>query len=240
MSSQTQQPKVLFVLTSHDQMGSSGKPTGWYLPELAHPYDILAPHTQITIASVRGGASPLDPASVEASKDDVSVNFFKTKESLWKNTVPLSDFVGKAEEFDAIFYVGGHGPMFDLAHNETSHKIISQFHSLNRIVAAVCHGPAALAYAKLPSGKYFLEDTPVTGFSNTEEKSYGVTDVMPFELETALNEASNGKFEKAAEDYAANVVVARGGKVITGQNPASANGVGEAILTQLRKEGKSA
>ncbi|KAA8574777.1 hypothetical protein EYC84_004026 [Monilinia fructicola] len=199
MSSQTQQPKVLFVLTSHDQMGSSGKPTGWYLPELAHPYDILAPHTQITIASVRG-----------------------------------------AEEFDAIFYVGGHGPMFDLAHNETSHKIISQFHSLNRIVAAVCHGPAALAYAKLPSGKYFLEDTPVTGFSNTEEKSYGVTDVMPFELETALNEASNGKFEKAAEDYAANVVVARGGKVITGQNPASANGVGEAILTQLRKEGKSA
>lgn len=130
--------------------------------------------------------------------------------------------------------------MFDLAHNETSHKIISQFHSLNRIVAAVCHGPAALAYAKLPSGKYFLEDTPVTGFSNTEEKSYGVTDVMPFELETALNEASNGKFEKAAEDYAANVVVARGGKVITGQNPASANGVGEAILTQLRKEGKSA
>ncbi|RAL61832.1 hypothetical protein DID88_002895 [Monilinia fructigena] len=199
MSPQTQQPKVLFVLTSHDQMGSSGKPTGWYLPEFAHPYDILAPHTQITIASVRGGASPLDPASVEASKDDVSLR-----------------------SFDAIFYVGGHGPMFDLARNEISHKIISEFHSLDRIVAAVCHGPAALAYAKLPSGKYFLEDTPVTGFSNAEEKSYGVADVMPFELETALNETT------------------RGGKVITGQNPASANGVGEAILKQLRKEGKSA
>lgn len=130
--------------------------------------------------------------------------------------------------------------MFDLAHNETSHKIISEFHSLNRIIAAVCHGPAALAYAKLPSGKYFLENIPVTGFSNTEEVNYGVADVMPFELETALNEASNGKFEKAAENYAPNVVVAREGKVITGQNPASASGVGEAILAELRKEGKSA
>ncbi|KAF7864059.1 hypothetical protein EAF04_007024 [Stromatinia cepivora] len=239
MSSQTQ-PKVLFVLTSHDKMGNSGKPTGWYLPEFAHPYDILAPHTQITIASVLGGASPLDPASIEASKDDVSVNFLKTQESLWKNTAPLSDFVGKAAEFDAIFYVGGHGPMFDLAHNETSQKIISEFHSLNRVIAAVCHGPAALAYAKLPSGRYFLEDIPVTGFSNTEEENYGVVDVMPFELETALNETSNGKYEKAAENFAAKVVVARDGKVITGQNPASASGVGEAILAELKKERKSA
>lgn len=129
--------------------------------------------------------------------------------------------------------------MFDLAHNETSHKIISEFHSLNRIIAAVCHGPAALAYAKLSSGKYLLENTPVTGFSNTEEISYGVAGVMPFELETALNEASNGKFEKASDDYAANVVVAGDGKIITGQNPASAGGVGEAILKQLKREGKS-
>ncbi|APA09544.1 hypothetical protein SS1G_06318 [Sclerotinia sclerotiorum 1980 UF-70] len=234
------QPKVLFVLTSHDKMGNSGKPTGWYLPEFAHPYDILAPHTEITIASVIGGASPLDPASIEASRDDVSVNFLKTQESLWKNTVPLSDFVGKAAEFDAIFYVGGHGPMFDLAHNETSQKIISEFHSLNRVIAAVCHGPAALAYARISSGKYFLEDTPVTGFSNTEEENYGVIDFMPFELETALNEASNGKYEKAAGNFAAKVVVARDGKVITGQNPASASGVGEAILAELRKERKCA
>ncbi|ESZ91424.1 putative chaperone protein HSP31 [Sclerotinia borealis F-4128] len=239
MSPQAQQPKVLFVLTSHDQMGNSGKPTGWYLPEFAHPYDILAPHAQITIASVLGGASPLDPASIDAAKDDISVNFLKTQESLWKNTAPLADFVGKAAEFDAVFYVGGHGPMFDLAHNTKSHQIISEFHSQNRIIAAVCHGPAALAYAKLPSGKYFLEDTAVTGFSNTEEQNYGVLDAMPFELETALNEASNGKFEKAKDDYAPNVVVAREGKIITGQNPASASGVGEAILAQLRKQGKS-
>ncbi|QSZ37465.1 hypothetical protein DSL72_008563 [Monilinia vaccinii-corymbosi] len=236
MSPQTQQqPKVLFVLTSHDQLGNSGKPTGWYLPEFAHPYEILAPHAQITIASVRGGASPLDPASIEAAQDDVSVSFLKNRESLWKNTAPLSEFVGRAEEFDALFYVGGHGPMFDLAHNETSHKLISEFHSLNRIVAAVCHGPAALAYAKLPSGKYFLENTPVTGFSNAEEQIVQAVDLMPFALETALNEASNGKFEKAAEDWGVKVVVARDGKVITGQNPASASGVGEAILAELRK-----
>lgn len=130
--------------------------------------------------------------------------------------------------------------MFDLAHNETSHKIISEFHSQDRIIAAVCHGPAALAYAKLPSGKYLIEDTPVTGFSNTEEEAYVGLSNMPFELETALHEASNGKFGKAAEDWSSNVVVAREGKIITGQNPASASGVGEAILAQLRKEGKSA
>ncbi|KAM0125928.1 hypothetical protein ACHAP3_009547 [Botrytis cinerea] len=240
MSSQTQQPKVLFVLTSHDKMGNTGKPTGWYLPEFAHPYDILSPHAQITVASVSGGAAPLDPASVEASKDDVSVNFLKNEESLWKNTAPLSDFVGKASEFDAIFYAGGHGPMWDLAHNETSHKIISEFHAKDRIIAAVCHGPAALAYAKLPSGKYLLENAPVTGFSNTEEEAYVGLANMPFELETALGEASNGKFEKASDDWAAHITVANGGKIITGQNPASASGVGEAILAQLKKEGKAA
>lgn len=130
--------------------------------------------------------------------------------------------------------------MWDLAHNETSHKIISEFHSKDRIIAAVCHGPAALAYAKLPSGKFLLENAPVTGFSNTEEEAYIGLSNMPFELETALGEASNGKFEKASDDWASHIVVANGGKIITGQNPASASGVGEAILAQLRKEGKSA
>ncbi|KAI9648034.1 hypothetical protein NHQ30_002662 [Ciborinia camelliae] len=246
MSSQTQQqPKVLFVLTSHDKMGDSGKPTGWYLPEFAHPYEILAPHAQITIASVLGGASPLDPASIDAAKDEISVNFLKTQESLWKNTKPLEEFVGRAEEFAAIFFTITKQPtnqppaMFDLAHNPTSQKIIAEFHVLNRIIAAVCHGPAALAYAKLPSGKYVLENTPVTGFSNAEEENYGVRDWMPFELETALNEASDGMFEKAKENYGVKVVVAREGKIITGQNPASAGGVGEAILRGLRGEGMS-
>merc|ERR1712219_88080 len=118
------QPKVLFVLTSHDQMGNTGKPTGWYLPEFAHPYHVLSPHAQISIASPSGGASPLDPSSVEASKeDDVSVKFLKENENLWKQTEKLDSFLGRAGEFDAIFFVGGHGPMFDLATSTTSRCI---------------------------------------------------------------------------------------------------------------------
>jgi hypothetical protein len=128
-------PKVLFVLTSHSQMGNTGNPTGWYLvrssphiillqnfqlltqsciqPEFAHPYEVLKDHAEITIASPKGGAAPLDPSSVDASKDDkVSVDFLKNKESLWKNTEKLGDFLGRANEFEAVFYVGGHGRKF--------------------------------------------------------------------------------------------------------------------------------
>lgn len=103
-------PRVLFVLTSHDKMGNTGKPTGWYLPEFAHPYYKLEGKAEIVIASPNGGAAPLDPSSVEATKEDAeSVKFLKEKEALWTNTQKLSDFVGKADSFDAIFYVGGHG-----------------------------------------------------------------------------------------------------------------------------------
>merc|ERR1712219_80424 len=211
------QPKVLFVLTSHDQMGNTGKPTGWYLPEFAHPYHVLSPHAQISIASPSGGASPLDPSSVEASKeDDVSVKFLKENENLWKQTEKLDSFLGRAGEFDAIFFVGGHGPMFDLATSTTSHKLINEFASQNKIVSAVCHGPA------------------VTGFSTSEEDAVGLTSAMPFILEDQLNVASGGKFEKAGADWGEKVVVS--GKIITGQNPASASGVGQAILKAIQKK----
>ena len=103
-------PRVLFVLSSHSQLGNTGKPTGWFLPELAHPYYELEKDVDIVIASPKGGAAPLDPASIEMFKsDEPSQKFLHEKEDLWKNTVKLSDFVGKAKDFDAIFYVGGHG-----------------------------------------------------------------------------------------------------------------------------------
>ncbi|EHK97030.1 Class I glutamine amidotransferase-like protein [Glarea lozoyensis ATCC 20868] len=227
-------PKVLFVLTSHNKMGDTGNPTGWYLPEFAHPYEELKDHAEITIASPKGGAAPLDPSSVEASKDDkVSTQFLKEKESLWKNTEKLSDFLGKAKEFEAIFFVGGHGPMFDLATDETSHKLINEFYSNNKVVAAVCHGPAALTHVKIPGGGYLLDGQAVTGFSNSEEDAVGLTSAMPFKLEDKLNEATGGKYEKAAQDWGAKVVVARDGKLITGQNPASAGPVGQAILKAI-------
>merc|ERR1712098_482890 len=214
------QPKVLFVLTSHDQMGNTGKPTGWYLPEFAHPYHVL---------------SPLDPSSVEASKeDDVSVKFLKENENLWKQTEKLDSFLGRAGEFDAIFFVGGHGPMFDLATSTTSHKLINEFASQNKIVSAVCHGPAALAYVKTSSGSYLLDGHAVTGFSTSEEDAVGLTSAMPFILEDQLNVASGGEFEKAGADWGEKVVVS--GKIITGQNPASASGVGQAILKAIQKK----
>lgn len=186
---------------------------------------------------------------MEASKDDpVSVKFLETKESLWKQTEKLDSFLGRAGEFEAIFFVGGHGrtifslplsydrkqvtnrktAMFDLATDETSHKLINEFYTHNKIISAVCHGPAALAYVKTSSGKFLLEGEPATGFSNTEEEAVGLTKAMPFSLEDKLNEATGGKYEKHG-DWAAKVVVSRNGTLITGQNPASAGPVGQAI-----------
>ncbi|MCJ1235358.1 hypothetical protein MMC14_003326 [Varicellaria rhodocarpa] len=228
------QPKVLFVLTSHNQMGNAGKPTGWYLPEFAHPYQVLAPHAQIIVASPAGGEAPLDPSSVEMFKDDkASTDFLNTKEAIWKSTEKLSKFVGHAQDFDAIFYVGGHGPMFDLATDQNSLQIIREFYEAGRIVSAVCHGPAVLVNAKLSNGIYVIDGASVTGFSNTEEEAVGLTSAMPFSLEDELNKASGGKFVKADEDWGEKVVVANGGKLITGQNPASAAGVGKAIYAAI-------
>ncbi len=202
---------------------------------MAHPYEVLAPHCEIVVASPAGGAAPLDPSSVEAFKaDPVSTKFLQTRESTWKNTRKLSSLLGHAHEYEAIFYVGGHGPMFDLATDETSHALINEFYAANKIVSAVCHGPAALARVKLADGSgYLLAGQRVTGFSNAEEEQAGLTKAMPFLLEDALSEASGGKFEKAKEPWAEKVVVARGGRLITGQNPASATGVGQAIYDAI-------
>ncbi|KAF4631586.1 hypothetical protein G7Y89_g6545 [Cudoniella acicularis] len=227
-------PKVLFVLTSHDKLGDTGKPTGWYLPEFAHPYEVLAPHVQITIASPNGGAAPLDPSSVEATKEDpVCIKFLKNRNALWENTEKLESFLGRAKEFEAIFFVGGHGPMWDLATSETSHKLINEFYEHNKIISAVCHGPAALVQVKLPSGEYLLSGQSVTGFSNTEEDAVGLTSTVPFSLEDELNKASGGKYVKAKADWGERVVVARGGRLITGQNPASAGPLGQAIFDAI-------
>jgi putative intracellular protease/amidase len=227
-------PKVLFVLTSQSKLGDTGKPTGWYLPEFAHPYEILAPHVAITVASPNGGEAPLDPYSVEATKEDpICVKFLKSHESLWKNTVKLDMILGHAGDYEAIFFVGGHGPMFDLAENPTSHKLINEFYAKSKIISAVCHGPAALTHVKLPSGEYLLSNQPVTALSNSEEDAVGMTSAMPFSLEDKLNEATGGKFVKAKNDFEAKVVVARDGQLITGQNPASAAGVGQAIYDAI-------
>jgi len=229
-------PKVLFVLTSHAELGNLGKPTGWYLPEFAHPYNKLAPHTDIVVASPKGGEAPLDPSSVEASKDDEeSQKFLKEKTELWKNTEKLSDFLGKTGEFAAILFVGGHGPMFDLAVDPQSHQLIREFYESNKVVSAVCHGPAALVYVKLSDGSYLIANQAVTGFTNTEEDTVQLSSAMPFMLETELQKNSGGKFEKASQPWGEKVVVSgKKGNLITGQNPGSAAGLGEAVLKAIK------
>ena len=239
-------------------------------PEFAHPYHVLAPHCQITIASPAGGEAPLDPSSIDKS-DKISAEFLSNKETLWKHTEKLSSFIGRAKEFDAIFYVGGHGrkchllcsshraifppdllypqlvaivseeltcgpiAMFDLATDETSHQLIREFYESGRVVAAVCHGPAALVNAKLSDGSYLVRNAAITGFSNDEEDAVGLTSAMPFLLETELNKNSGGHFQKAFAAWGEKVVVAKDGRLITGQNPASATAVGKAIYEAISK-----
>ncbi|CAI7577861.1 unnamed protein product [Penicillium glandicola] len=230
-------PKVLIVLTSHDKLGDTGKPSGWYLPEFAHPYEVLHDKVSLTIASPKGGEAPLDPASVQMFASDASSQkFLNEQKSLWTNTHKLSDVLPRADEFDALFYVGGHGPMFDLTEDPTSLALIQNFAAAGKPVAAVCHGPCVLINATAPSGVPLVSGVDVTGFSNDEEDAVNLSSAMPFMLETELARVS-GKYAKAAEPWAEFVVVGKaagtGSTIITGQNPASAAGVGKEILKAL-------
>merc|ERR1711939_138876 len=227
--------KVIFVLSSHDTLGETGKPTGWYLPEAAHPaHEMAEKNVQITWVSPKGGKAPLDPSSVEASKDDqASQKFLKEEIAVTEKTEKLADYIGKSGDYDALFYVGGHGPMFDLAKDETSHALAREFAEAGKVVSAVCHGPAALAYVKLSDGSYLIKDAEVTGFSNTEEDTVQLSKYMPFMLEDALKQ-NGGKYVKADQDWGEKVVVSgKDGKLITGQNPASAAAVGKAIFKAI-------
>ncbi|PWW71780.1 class I glutamine amidotransferase-like protein [Tuber magnatum] len=224
-------PKVLFVLTSHGVLGETGNPTGWYLPEFAHPYHVLSPHVTIVVASPAGGEAPLDPSSVERFKaDDIAVKFLNEKSELWKDTIKLEGV--NAGDYDGIFFVGGHGPMFDIARAPTVVSLIKAFARADKLVSAVCHGSAALLDVELSNGKLLVDGEPVTGFSNAEEDATGLSSAMPFMLETEL--VRNGaKYEKADQPWGEKICVGRGGKLVTGQNPASASGVAEKIKEAL-------
>ncbi|EGO58948.1 hypothetical protein NEUTE1DRAFT_59832 [Neurospora tetrasperma FGSC 2508] len=238
-------PKVLVVLTSHDKLGNTGKPTGWYLSEFAHPYDVLnSASVSLTVASPRGGLSPVAPGSIEDAKDDeISQNFIKseTTKPLFEQTRPLSEFVGNPSAiapYSAIFFPGGHGPMYDLPTSPESQQLIREFWEAGKAVAAVCHGPAALVNVKLSDGSHLLKGRKVTGFTNVEEDQVGLTQVMPFLLEDKLKEAAGpeGAFVKADQPWGEKVVVEADGRLITGQNPASAKGVGEAIVKFIKAQ----
>ncbi|KAF4465242.1 chaperone HSP31 [Fusarium albosuccineum] len=227
-------PKVLVVLTSRDKM-DNGNPTGWYLPELAHPYyDLIGsdesnPKVDIVVASPAGGNAPLDQGSVKMfEQDPESVKFLNEKKQLWEQTRPLSEFLGKAPEFAGLFYPGGHGPMFDLVKDETSLKLIEEFYKAGKPVAAVCHGPIVFVNATI-DGKPLLQGRQVAGFSNKEEEAVGLTSAMPALLEDEIKRVGGNYVE--AEPFAEKLAV--DGQVITGQNPGSAHAVGKALAKAI-------
>ncbi|KAM0548519.1 hypothetical protein ACHAPJ_009842 [Fusarium lateritium] len=209
-------PRVLVVLTSANKIPKTGKGIGWCLPELAHPYGVLKSGAELVYASPKGGEAPLDHVTLHLFKDDpVCKHFPENNEPLWKNTVPLSDLAGRASEFNAIFYPGGHGSMVDLVDDQYSKGPLRDFHAQGKIISTVCHGLAAFINAITAGSESILKGKQVTGFDDK------------------LNEASGGTFVKAADGPLAEKVVVDG-NIITGQNPASSKGLGEAIAKALR------
>jgi len=223
--------KILMVLTSHDELGNTGKKTGFWLEELAAPYYAFKDAgAEIVLASPRGGQPPLDPKSNEPENQTEHTHRFEADAAANAQlaaTVRL-DSVSQAD-FDSVFYSGGHGPMWDLAEDANSIRLIESFLAADKPVALVCHAPAALRHVKKPDGRPLVEGKKVTGFTNTEEASVGLTEVVPFLLEDELK-ARGGHFSKAKdmESY-----VVSDGLLITGQNPTSSADAAKVLLGRL-------
>ncbi len=222
---------ILMVLTSHDQLGNTGEKTGFWLEEFAAPYyAFLDAGVNITLASPAGGQPPLDPKSdAEDAQTEFTKRFKDDTEAQKRlaSTKKLADV--KAEDFDAVFYPGGHGPMWDLAVDKNSINLIETFVKQDKPVAFVCHAPAALKNVKV-DGEYLVKGKTVTGFTNTEEAGVGLTDVVPFLLEDTLKE-HGGNYEKGA-DWESFVV--EDGLLITGQNPASSEEAADRLIARLK------
>ncbi|WP_111414758.1 type 1 glutamine amidotransferase domain-containing protein [Billgrantia lactosivorans] len=223
--------KILMVLTSHDQLGNTGRKTGFWLEELAAPYYVFKEAgAEIVLASPKGGQPPLDPKSNEPDfQTDLTRRFEADADAQVQlaNTVRL-DSVSQAE-FDTVFYPGGHGPLWDLAEDKNSISLIESFLAAEKPVALVCHAPGLLRHAKTPSGRPLVEGKKVTGFANSEEAAVGLTDIVPFLVEDELK-AKGGIFSKG-DDWGSYVIT--DGLLITGQNPASSAPAATVLLDKL-------
>lgn len=219
------------VLTSHDKLGDTGKKTGFWLEEFAAPYYVFKDAgAEVTLASPKGGQPPLDPTSDAEDAQTEATKRFKADKAAkaeLANTVVLSTVA--ADGFDAVFYPGGHGPLWDLADDADSIALIETFAASDRPIAAVCHAPAVFKHPKGADGKPLVSGRTVTGFTNTEEDAAGLTDVVPFLVEDMLK-ANGGTYEKGA-DWASFVVI--DGKLVTGQNPASSEDAARKLLGLL-------
>ena len=223
--------RVLMVLTSHDQLGDTGEKTGFWLEEFAAPYyRLLDAGVELTLASPAGGQPPLDPKSSQPDAQTDATRRFDADpdaQAALANTVKLSEV--SADNYDGVFYPGGHGPLWDLAADGDSIALIAQFMAQGKPVSAVCHAPGVLVNVTAANGDPLVKGRQVTGFSNSEEAAVGLTDVVPFLLEDRL-QALGGVYS-AGEDWQPHVVV--DGQLITGQNPGSSEGVADSLLTAL-------
>ena len=222
---------ILMILTSHDQLGDTGKKTGFWLEEFAAPYYVFRDAgATITLASPKGGQPPLDPQSDAPDAQTDATKRFKgdlEANAQLAATHKLSDI--DIAQYDAVFYPGGHGPMWDLANDSASIALIQDALAADKPVAAVCHAPAALKNVKNADGTPLVQGKTVTGFSNSEEDAVGLSDVVPFMLEDTLKE-QGGEYSRG-DDWAVHVV--EDGLLITGQNPASSKEAAERLLAKL-------
>ena len=224
--------KVLIVLTSHSDLGNTGQKTGFWIQEFAAPYYVLADAgIQVTIVSPKGGQPPVDPKSELAEYQTVSTHRFD-KDAVLKeklaHTLKISDV--KVEDFDAVFYPGGHGPLWDLANDVNSIALIENFYNQKKPIAFVCHAPGVLLKVKLPNGEPLVKGKEVTGFSDSEEDAVQLTKIVPFLLEDELKKL--GANYSKGPDWGSYVKV--DGLLITGQNPNSSEAAAKELITLLR------
>lgn len=223
---------ILMVLTSHDQMGDTGHKTGFWLEEFTAPYYVFRDAgANITLASPKGGQPPVDPNSeADDAQTDTTRRFAEDAEgkAALASTKKLSEV--SMGDFDAIFYPGGHGPLWDLANDAQSIALIKDAYAQDKVIGAVCHAPAVFKNVDIEPGKNLVSGRKVTGFSNSEEEAVGLTNVVPFLLEDELK-AKGGDYSREG-DFAPYTIV--DGKLITGQNPPSSEGTAEAVLKALK------
>ncbi|MBC3540186.1 type 1 glutamine amidotransferase domain-containing protein [Rufibacter sediminis] len=225
--------KILIVLTSHDQLGNTGEKTGFWIEEFAAPYYVFQDAgADITLVSPKGGQPPIDPKSDAPENQTEATKRFKGDQALQQllaNTKKVSEV--SATEFDAVFYPGGHGPLWDLFESPESVQLIEDFWKSKKPVAAVCHAPAVLLNVKDENGEPLVKGKNVTGFANTEEEAVGLTDIVPYLLEDELKN-KGGHYSKTS-DWGVHVV--QDGLLITGQNPASSEEAAHQLVQLLKK-----
>ena len=225
--------KILMVLTSHDRLGDTGKKTGFWLEEFAAPYYVFKDAgAEIVLASPKGGQPPLDPKSDEPDAQTDATRRFRADAdatAALASTHVLADVADN--DFDAVFYPGGHGPLWDLANDEDSIRLIESNYAAGKPIALVCHAPGVLSKTRTESGAPLVQGKQVTGFTNSEEAAAGLTDVVPFLVEDML--VANGGGYSKVDDWGQHVVT--DGNLITGQNPASSEAAAETLLSVLKR-----